>query len=70
MLFARCLARDLARASPGEVFEVAVGVGEPYTVRFYKSRPGQSLFDDDLEAFQEEAILVLTVGGRRLRLVQ
>jgi hypothetical protein len=62
VLFARCLARDLSDAYPGDAFEVVLGVGDSYTVRFFKSRPGQ--LADDIEGY-EEAILQLLVFPRR-----
>jgi hypothetical protein len=34
VLFARCLSRDLSDAYPGEAFEVVLGVGDSYVVRF------------------------------------
>jgi hypothetical protein len=54
----------LSDAYPGEAFEVVLGVGDSYVVRFYKSRPGQSLLADDIEGY-EEAILQLLVFPRR-----
>jgi hypothetical protein len=65
VLFARCLARDLSDASPGEAFEFVLAVGDSYTVRFNKSRPGQSWLADDIEGYEQEAILQLLVFPRR-----
>ena len=63
--YATELADRLERAYPGEVFVLIIGLGDSCTVRFHKLRPGESWIADDLEGYENEAMMVVQSRSRR-----
>jgi hypothetical protein len=61
-LFAERLASDLKHAYPDETFDVVIGVGDSWTVRFHKVREGQTWLTDGLEGYTLEAVMTVRVG--------
>lgn len=57
---ASSLRRLLRQSFPSEEFEIIVSFQENhYTVRFHKKRAGQEWLRDDLDDYQEEALMVV-----------
>lgn len=61
LAFVSALDRTLRVAYPDHPFQIVFGVGDSYTVRFYRRRPGEDWLVDDLESY-EEALLVVDIG--------
>jgi hypothetical protein len=60
--FARALAERLVSTFPGAEFDVVLAIGDSVTVRFYRRRSNEPPWlASDLESYQGEAVLVLTV---------
>lgn len=65
--FTSRLQSELALVARGRPFLVILAVsGKDCTVRFHQRRRNEVWLDDDLEAYVEEAILVLPVDGDEL----
>jgi hypothetical protein len=61
--YTRGLAEHLASALPGDGFDVVLAVGDSPVVRFYCRRVNEPPWlTTDLEAYEQEAVLLLTVG--------
>ena len=59
--YATELADRLERAFPGETFVLIIGLGDSCTVRFHKLRSGESWIADDLEGYENEAVMVVQI---------
>ena len=65
MLFVGRLASELTRAYPAKEFVVIASIGDSATVRFHENRKAQKWLDDNLERYENEAVLVLHVTAVR-----
>ena len=63
VLFVRRLARELSAAYPDDAFEIVLAFSDSCTVRFHRSRPGQSWLANDIESY-DEALLWVFVRAR------
>ncbi len=61
--YARAVAERLDSDYPGSAFHVVLAIGDSATVRFYRLRANEAPWiPHDLEGYENEAVLVLTVG--------
>lgn len=69
IVYSFTLAQRLESAFPGKEFEIVMAIERDKecncSSRFYCKRDGETYLHADLEAYLEEAILVLDVGTRR-----